>query len=126
MMMKRPVAREDVAVALFAKLQTVPGFTTTGRKHVIPAPEQQPALFQVGVKNLLKPEHRGLPAKLAISFYLFVYAYDTGGDEPLGEETDLVETKMNTLIDGIEDALSPDEATGFQTLGDLVSHCWIE
>jgi len=120
--------REQVAAALFTKFQgALSGqFKTIGRKHVLPSPEQQPALFQVGTKQIVRVKGQGFPGTLAMTFLLFIYAYDTAGDEPLGQETSLVETTINGLLEAIESAIAPKPSEEYQTLGGLVSHCWIE
>jgi hypothetical protein len=121
-----PLTRDQIAAALLAKLQSVGStFITIGRKHVIPSPEQQPALFVVGTQDALS-QVRSMPGRLQMTFHLFIYIYDDAGEEPLGQESSLVESKINDALDAIENALAPDEATGFQDLGGLVSHCWIE
>jgi hypothetical protein len=120
--------REQVANALFAKLKSALSqqFTTIGRKHVLPAPEQQPALFQCGTKQIVRQKGQGFPGTLAMTFLLFIYAYDTAGDEVPGQETSLVETTINGLVEAVESAIAPVPAGDHQSLGGLVSHCWIE
>lgn len=122
--------REAIDEALFELLQTKleEQFEVIGRKHVMPptlTTAQQPALFCVSLGEQKIAGPRGLPGKLVLSWSLFVYVYDTAGEQPIGEETDLLITKLNDLKTQIEDALNagPGQA---QTLGGLVSHCWIE
>ncbi len=124
------MTREQVASALLAKLQAALGtqVTTIGRKHAMPpdlTPDLQPALFVVGTANgrITRPT---TPGKRTMLFHLFLYCHDDSPAEPIGEETDLLETVINNLLDAIDTALAPAEATMKQTLGGLVEHCWIE
>lgn len=126
------IDREKVDAALLKKLtdKLDPSlFTLIGRKHIMPPtlqPEQQPALFPVGLGEHKTPGPRGFPGKVTLTYSLFLYAYDNAGDQTAGQETDLLATKLNQLKGAIEDALDPDTGDQTQTLGQTVSHCWIE
>lgn len=125
------INRETIYSALFSRLQTqlAGSFTTIGRRHVMPpdlGPAQQPALFVCGVRESHEP-HPVIrtSGKLKLMAMLFVYCYDSGINEQPGQEAQLGATQMNTLLAAIDDALAPD-ISGFQTLGGLVYHCWVE
>ncbi len=125
------IDRESIYVALFSMLQTqlASSFVTIGRRHIMPpdlSPAQQPALFVCGVGESKEPKPRGTPGKLTLEAQLFVYAYDSALNEEPGQETLLAATPINQLLAAIEDALAPTGPTGVQSLGGLVSHCWIE
>ncbi|MBY4799898.1 hypothetical protein K6W78_07765 [Burkholderia cepacia] len=115
--------REPIYLALFAKLQAIPGFVTTSRRlrHWNDVkPVEQPALFQVQVRENQRPR-KGIPA--LVSFRCELYLYVNTGNA-LADVTPA--TELNQFMDAIEAALAPDALTNTQTLGGTVSHCWIE
>ncbi|WP_175683842.1 hypothetical protein [Burkholderia cenocepacia] len=115
--------REPIDVALFAKLQAIQGLVTTSRRlrHWNDVqPVEQPALFQVHVRENQRPR-KGIPALVTLRRDLYLYV-NTGN--ALADVTPA--TELNQFMDAIEAALAPDPLTGFQTLGGTVSHCWIE
>ena len=112
--------REAIYAALFAKLSAIPGFNTSSRKlkHWSDVPQSdQPALFVVQ-KHETGKNTRGIPTKWSLSATVYVYANSNNSDVAPSQIS-------NPLVDAIEAALAPD-FTGFQTLGGLVSHAWIE
>lgn len=127
------VDREAIWAALFALLQGSLGplCQTMGRHHVMPpqlSAEQQPAAFLVQAKESRPPSPSGLPQKLILTGFIILYFQ---APEPLleevGTETVLGATAANALLKAVDTALMPDNwATGKQTLGGLVTHCWIE
>jgi hypothetical protein len=116
------MTREPIYEALFAKLSAIPGLVTTSRRlqHWSDVPSAaQPALFQAeGPENQVP--RKGFPAKVTLEPSIYLYV-NTGNDL-----TVIPATTINPLMDAIEAALAPDVVDGFQTLGGLVSHCWIE
>ncbi len=115
--------REPIYAALFAKVGTISGLVTTSRRlrhwSDVP-PVEQPALFQVQIKENQKPR-KGIPALFTFRCELYLYV-NTGN--ALDDVTPA--TALNQFMDAIDAALAPDALTGFQTLGGTVSHCWIE
>lgn len=113
--------RETIYAALFAKVNAINGIVTSSRilQHWNDVtPRDQPALFQTQVNE--SPEQRkGLPPKWTLRAQLYLYV-NRGGDHKI-----IPSQKINELIDKIETALKPD-GNGFQTLGGIVSHCWID
>jgi hypothetical protein len=115
--------RETIYGALFAKLQGAASFKTASRRlrHWGDLqPGEQPALFQAQ-KDETAHRARGLPPKWTLNLDIYVYAQAP-------DDTTAPSTVLNPLLDSIEAALAPagaDLATGVQTLGGLVSHCWI-
>jgi len=127
------VDREAIWVALFALLQGSLGplCQTMGRHHVQPpqlGAEQQPAAFLVQGQETRPPTPSGLPQKLILDGLIILYFQ---APMPLGEEVGvemvLGATAVNALLKAIDTALMPDNwVTGKQTLGGLVTHCWLE
>jgi hypothetical protein len=116
------VARETIYAALFARLSAIPGIVTASRrlKHWDDTPPAlQPALFLVQ-RHEHPHQARGLPAAWTLAVDLYLYAHAGGDPNAAPSQT------VNALIDAIEAALDPDPATGVQSLGGLVSHCWID
>ena len=109
--------REQIYSALFDKIKDIGGFKTTSRKLMhwndVPAGEQ-PALFQIQ-KAETPTQSKGMPTVWNLSVALYLYV-NTQGQTP--------SMVVNDYLDKIEEALKPDYE-GFQTLGGLVSHCWI-
>jgi hypothetical protein len=103
-------------------------FVSVGRRHIAPPqllPAQQPACFVCGCAEIKKAGPRGLPGKLELVLFAFLYAYNAGQEQPIGDETVLAEDVIDRMLEAIDDALMPDEQ-GRQTLGGLVTHCWVE
>lgn len=116
------VPRETVYAGLFARLAAIPGLVTASRRlrHWSDTPAAlQPALFMV--QRHERPQQvRGAPSAWTLLVDLYLYAH-AGGDPNAAPAQ-----ALNALIDGIEAALAPEPASGVQTLGGLVSHCWID
>lgn len=115
--------RENIAVAILAKLQGVAGFNTVSRrwrpvKDV--APVDQPAAFltSAGESVTCAP---GMPATSEIDYDITLYAH-VKGDPAIPPSTIL-----NPLTDAIIAAFKPDNPIlNKVTLGGLVEHCWVE
>ena len=115
------INREPIYAALFAKLQNLPGIVTASRrlKHYADVPPtQQPAIFMIQ-RTEAAEQVKNLPAKWRLHADVIVYV--NTGEDPNGVPAQL----LNPIIDAIETALDPDSINGSQTLGGLVSHCWI-
>lgn len=129
------IDREARWVALFTLLTTKlasAGIVTFSRKHLQPptlTPEQQPALFLVQARETRRGTPViGAPVQLILNGFIILYLQGPASlDEVVGQETELAATQLNALLKGIDDSLAPDSVvTGKQTLGGLVTHCWIE
>jgi hypothetical protein len=59
-----------------------------------------------------------MPEKRTMTFDLYVYVNTGDNDYPPSQI-------MNSIIDAIDSALAPSGPNDTQTLGGLVSHCWI-
>jgi hypothetical protein len=116
--------REPIYAALFTRLSAAASFNTASRRlrhwsDVTSA--EQPALFQAQ-KSEAAQRLRGQPPKWTIDVDVYVYA------QAPDDQTSPAAV-LNPLLDAIEAALAPAGAdavtSGAQTLGGLVSHCWI-
>jgi hypothetical protein len=118
--------REPIYAALFALIQTAAtaaGAKTCSRKlrHWADVPPgQQPAIFQIQ-RNETSEQRKRIPAKWTLN--VDVYVYVNTSDDPKAAPS----TLLNPILDALEEVMPPDEeaAGGPQTLGGLVSHCWI-
>ena len=115
-------SRETIIQALFDLALTAATFNTSGRRLLLWSKVASfPALFVQSVGTHYPPrEARMLPPKRTITAELWVYT-DVGKDPNANPEQGL-----NDIIDAIEAALAPNVVTNVQTLGNLVSHAWIE
>lgn len=121
------IQRETIYAAFWAQAiqavdvrTAVSPFNTMSRrlKHWddVPAGEQ-PAMFMIQHEQT-PHQVKGLPPTW--NFHLSLFVYDNCNSEP----TAIPGQRMNYLVDAIDTALAPD-IRGYQTLGGLVSHCWI-
>jgi hypothetical protein len=112
--------REPIYTALFALVAGAASFITVSRRlrhwSDIGAAEQ-PALFMTQ-KSENAEERQPLPVKWRASVDLYLYAQAP-------DELTSPATVLNPLLDAVEAALAPDPVGHVQTLGGLVSHCWI-
>lgn len=113
-------ARETIYAALFSKVSGIAGIVTASRRlwhwSDVP-PASQPALY-MAQRSETAVQLRGVPPKWTLAVDLYLYAYSGNDHNAIPAQ------KLNPLIDAIETALLPSPG-GFQTLGGLVSHCWI-
>ena len=118
------MTREDIYSALFALVKTAcdsAGVVTCERKlrHWSDvSAKEQPAVFQVQ-KGESSVQRLKIPAiwKLDVDLYVYVNTSSSPKIAPT--------TLLNPIIDALEAAFPPNEPDGPQTLGGLVSHCWI-
>ena len=115
-------SREAIISALFDLALTAAPFNTSGRRLQLWSKVASfPALFVQSTGTHYPPRDvRGLPPKRTISAEIWVYT-DVGKDPNANPEQ-----ALNDIVDAIEAALAPNVITDVQTLGGLVSHCWIE
>lgn len=116
------MTRETIYAALFALVSNLPGLVTASRrlKHWDSvSPAQQPALFLIQRKET-PAEKRGLPAAWTLECDLILYV--NAGSDPNAVPA----SALNPLLDAIDQALAPPAGQPVQTLGGLVSHCWID
>jgi hypothetical protein len=119
--------REPIYAALFNLVAEATGAATASRILRNPEdvqPSEMPALFLSQRPEKYAEPGRGLPPKRTLHALVWLYACDPqiAGVVPA--------TQLNNMVDAVEAALAPagtDLAMqGVQTLGGLVSHCWIE
>jgi hypothetical protein len=131
------IDREPIYAALLALLQqqlqgSPPVFVTVGRRHIMPpdlSEAQQPALFVLQAVEKRNPNPQGTGGKLTLYAKLIVYCYGSAINQPPGQETTLLATKINALLLAIDTALAPVFGTGpanRQTLNGIIHHCWVE
>lgn len=119
--------REAVFTALAALLTAVPGIGTVSRRMtmpgLIPADELAPGAATLMIWEQhedTKQRGRGTPSTRTWEAFLVVYFKNPDVTVPGA-------TIINPILDGIEAALEPlPSPANTQTLGGLVSHCWIE
>jgi hypothetical protein len=130
------VDREPIYAALLALLQgdlqgSPPVFVTIGRRYIPPpglTQAQQPALFLVEATEETVPRPQGTGGKKTLNALLIMHCWQSGINQPPGQETNLAATQINALLKAIDTALLPQfgDAQNRVTLGGLVQHCWIE
>lgn len=115
--------RETIYSTLFSIVQSIAGsvgVVTISRRlmHWSDVPSaSQPAIFQV--QRFEDPiQKRGIPTEWKL--YADFYVYVNTGQDPNASPAIL----LNPILDGLE-ALFPTSSENIQTLGGLVSHCWI-
>ena len=115
-------SREAIISALFQLALTAAPFNTSGQRLQLWSKVASfPALFVQSTGTHTPPrEVRGLPPKRTILAEIWVYT-DVGKDPNANPES-----ALNDIIDAVEAELAPSPVSGVQTLGGLVSHCWIE
>ena len=114
------MTREDIATALLALLTAASAFPTTGRRLVMwNQVAEQPALFLRNAGEHHDRTASRMPGRITLDFE--VWLYSRGGADP-----DIAPaTALNGLLDAVEAALNPFPLEA-QTLGGLVTHCWID
>lgn len=115
--------REVILQALFAKLSAAANFSTASRRLKLwgsVAPADKPALFMMEHAEQYVHSSEATPQAVTLWVDVFIYT-DAGNDQSVAPIA-----ALNGLLDALDNALRPDALTGKQTLGGLVSHCWIE
>jgi hypothetical protein len=126
--MAGPRRREAVASALYALVDAsakhVVSLKTSSRRlrhYTNVDPHQMPALFQTQKPETQeRKEAMGLPAKRTMHFEFYLYTADPQEDSVVPIQ------QLNNMVDAIEAALAPNQLTGKQTLGDLVTDARID
>lgn len=114
------MTREDVTNALFNQLIAGGQFATIGRRLLLwNKVAAQPALFLRNSGENWERRATGLPAKLVMDFEVWLYS-NAGADPDAAPSIGL-----NELLAVVGAALDPFPLPA-QTLGKLVTHCWIE
>jgi hypothetical protein len=115
--------REAIISALFALLSQSAAFATASRRLQLwggLSPSEKPALFLSERGDTYTHASEAAPA--AVTMEVDIYIYTDAGKDP----TIVPASILNPLIDAVDAALAPSALSGLQTLGGLVSHCWID
>ncbi len=118
------IEREPIYSAVFVLLQGLTGVTTVSRRlrhWADVTPSEQPAVFQIQ-RGETPIQVKYIPTKWLLN--LDIYVYVNTGDDPQASPAIL----LNPILDEIENLFPPSDEDGegkVQTLGGLVSHCWI-
>lgn len=125
--------REQVAAALFSvvdvALGAVIGLKTSERRIKMPAdvsPDKTPALYQLQKSEDYEytGDIVGISPHRTMHFDLWVYTADAANT--VNGVTALPSTQLNTIVQAVEVAFTPDPMTNFFTLGGLVKSCRIQ
>jgi len=115
--------REAIITALFSLVSTSASFATASRRlklwSSMPSSEK-PALFLVERGDNYVRASEAVPEAVTMQLEIYIYT-EAGKDQSI-----VPASVLNPLIDAVDTALAPSPLTGLQTLGGLVSHCWIE
>lgn len=115
--------RETIYVALLNLLSAATGIKIDSRRIRLwtdVAPTDKPALF-IRQNQDSYVQSRGVPAKITLSCDVFIYL------NVAKDPNTVPATALNALLDAVDTAILPDNLVeNVQTLGGLVSHCWIE
>ena len=114
------ITRESIMQALFALLTASGPYQTTGRRlQLWTQIAAQPALFLRHSAEDYPARPTRIPPKTTIECEAWIYSKT--GDPELAPDI-----AQNALLDGVELALAPPPGEEAQTLGGLVTHCWVE
>lgn len=117
------MTREAIFKALFDLVSKSAEFRTKSRRLKLWTdvnPTEKPALFVAQRGESYVRHSEAVPQKVTLKAEIYIYT--NAGKDP----NVVPATELNNLVDAIDKALAPSPATGVQTLGGLVSHCWIE
>lgn len=104
-----------------AHVAFITGWRTTGRRvHLWTEVAEQPALFLRNQQDIVSSRPTRMPGKTTLECEAWIYS-NAGGDP-----TAVPAVTLNYLIEAIETVLKPSPGLEVQTLGGLVTHCWIE
>lgn len=114
------MSREPIDAALFALISASPVWATASRRLILPAETGgQPALFLRSDGEHWDQRRTGMPAIVTLHREAWIYFQcDPQGDAP--------SAVLNSLVDTLIAALQPPPGQEKQTLGGLVTHCWVE
>lgn len=116
------VTREQIMTALFALVCTAPGFQTQSRRIKLfsdVGSGEKPALFMYERPEKITNGNNKLTIT-ELNVDLFIYI-DAGKDQ-----SSVPITVLNPLIDALASVLQPAAPFADQTLGGLVSRCYID
>jgi hypothetical protein len=115
--------REKIYDALLSLSYKVTSAKTRSRKLKIYSdvpPSECPSIFQNQTGETVTQTARGIPAIRTLKVDWYVYLNDNG------DRNTPPSVALNNILTEIDLALVADATTGVNTLGGIVSHCWIE
>ncbi len=115
--------REAIYTALFNLVVASASFVTASRRLKLWTDvnaSQKPAIFIAQRGESYHQGSEATPQKVTLKADIFIYT--NAGKDP----NVVPATQINSLVDAVDAALAGSPVTGQQTLGGLVSHCWIE
>lgn len=117
------IIRESIYAALWSLGSTSAGYATASRRlrhWADVSPAEMPAIFMVEKGGTAVNKALGAPLVWTLSADFYVYAYSS---DPYAAPAMV----LNPLLDALETALAPNQATGILTLGlpYMVTHCYI-
>jgi hypothetical protein len=115
--------REAILTGFFNLVASAAPFASASRRMKLwngVAAADRPALFINERGDTYARVSEAVPETVTIEADIYIYI-DSGHDEDV-----VPASTLNALIDAVDAALAPNRLTGAQTLGGLVSHCWIE
>lgn len=119
------VTRKAVTAALYSILKGAYAWQTADPRLMLPddlAANQQPALFLVKTKERVDQSNFAMP-KYLLSYYALILVRAAGVPEDL---TNTAETRLDDILDAVDTALQAPRRGEPQTLGGLVTNCWID
>lgn len=115
--------RDAILTALFNLVKASSSFKTASRRLQLWTDvnsSDKPAIFVAQRGDTYVRSSEAVPQKVTIEADIFLYTN-------VGKDPNVIPaTQLNNLVDAVDTALAPSPVTGVQTLGGLVSHCWIE
>lgn len=114
--------REQIMQSLFNLVSGAAGFVTTGRRLKLwtdVAANAKPALFMYEPDDMYSLGNQYTQVvEMNVDLFIYTAPGMDSGVTPV--------SIMNPLLDAIDTALKPSPINNRQTLGGLVSHCWID
>jgi len=115
--------RENIYLALFTLVRNAALFKTASRRLKIWSDvnaSDKPAVFLAQRGEIYGQGSEATPQKVILKADIYIYTN-------IGKDPNIIPaTQLNGLVDAVDTALAGSPVTGQQTLGGLVSHCWIE
>lgn len=113
--------------ALETLVKTVADFKLVSRRmklyHECNVAQDFPAMFIMSPTEQYSRElGEGVPSRVVIEATIFIYL--AGGKDISASAVPM--NALNDIMDKVDDVLKPNPLTAKQTLGGIVSHCWIE
>lgn len=114
------INRAAIYAALWAHLNNIAGFATYERRlrHWSDVSGTEMPYLAMAQTNQSAQTVKGTPTIWTLGGDLWIYVRTDGNQVP----ADI----MNPLLDAVEASIAPGTNATTQTLGGVVSHCWIE